>query len=259
MPSVLVFPDPPTLSQYAASQFNRLAEQAVFQRGRFMVALSGGSTPEALYALLAQSPYAGQPWWKQTHLFWGDERCVPVDDRESCYGWVKHLLLGYISIPETQVHRVDGELPPLDAAADYARQLARFAEPGLDYPRFDLVLLGMGADGHTASLFPGSPPNPQETALAVTAQYQDRPARRVTLTPRVFNAAHHIFFMVAGANKASALANVLTGPVDLTNLPAQRIQPALGQLTWLVDEAAAQQLPETFKNRSFSSTREVSK
>jgi 6-phosphogluconolactonase len=251
MTSVLVFNDLSTLSQYAASQFDLLAEQAVAQRGRFLTALSGGSTPEGLYRLLAQPPYAGKAWWRQTHLFWGDERCVLPDDPESCYGQVKRLLLSSINIPETQVHRVPGELQPGEAAAAYRLELARAADAGLDYPRFDLVLLGMGTDGHTASLFPGSAPITTEPALAVSAQYQDRPARRVTLSPSVFNAARQVFFMAVGGNKADTLVKVLTGPADDLNLPAQRIRPTSGLVTWLVDEAAAQKIPETLKVRTF--------
>jgi 6-phosphogluconolactonase len=247
MPSVLVFSNLSTLSQYAARQFDRLAEQAVLERGRFLTALSGGGTPEGLYRLLAQPPYTEKTWWKKTHLFWGDERCVPPGDPESCYGQVNRLLLGSIKIPANHVHRINGEMQPGEAAAVYSRNLAQFAEPGLEYPHFDLVLLGMGTDGHTASLFPGSEPEMAGTALAVTAQYQDRPARRVTLSPRVLNAARQVFFMAVGANKADTLVKVLTGPVDELNLPSQRIRPLTGEVTWLVDAAAAEKLPENIK------------
>jgi len=251
MPSVLIFPDLSTLSQYAATQFNQLAELAVTQRGQFLTSLSGGSTPEALYRLLAQVPYGGKSWWQHTHLFWGDERCVPPDDPESCYGQVKRLLLDNIHIPAAQVHRIQGELPPGEAATRYIHELAEAAGTGAGYPRFDLMLLGMGTDGHTASLFPGSLVETAEAALAVTGQYQDRPARRVTLSPAVFNAARQVFFMAVGANKADTLVKVITGPADELNLPSQRIKPVEGQVTWLVDEAAAQKLPETLKMRPF--------
>ena len=249
MPSVYVFSDLSLLSQYAAARFNGQAEQALVERGKFLTTLSGGSTPEALFRLLAQPPYSDKPWWPQVHLFWADERCVPPDDPESSYGQVKRLLLGSVQIPPAQVHRVFGEQDPAEAAAGYRRELAACAAPGLDCPRFDLVLLGMGTDGHTASLFPGSAPDPAESALAVTGNYQDRPARRVTLSPRVLNAARQVFFMAVGANKADTLVKVLGGPPDEVNLPSQRIRPAAGEVTWLVDEAAAQKLPETLKMR----------
>ena len=168
---------------------------------------------------------------------------MPPDDPESSYGQVKRLLLGSVQIPPAQVHRVFGEQDPAEAAAGYRRELAACAAPGLDCPRFDLVLLGMGTDGHTASLFPGSAPDPAESALAVTGNYQDRPARRVTLSPRVLNAARQVFFMAVGANKADTLVKVLGGPPDEVNLPSQRIRPAAGEVTWLVDEAAATPKP----------------
>ena len=250
MATILVFPDLSTLSQAAARRFDILANQAVKERGQFLAALSGGGTPEALYRLLAQDLYSQKTWWAQTHLYWGDERCVVPDDLESSYGQLKRLLLGSVRVPEAQVHRVHGEWDPAEAAADYSHQLAEAAAPGQAYPSFDLVLLGMGTDGHTASLFPGSDPQAAGTALAVTGNYQDRPARRVTLTPRVFNAANHVFFLAVGANKADALLKVITGPADPLNLPAQRIQPTPGQVTWLLDEAAAHLLPEPIKNRT---------
>jgi 6-phosphogluconolactonase len=250
MTTILVFPDLSALSQYAAQQFDLLAVQAVKERGQFLAVICGGGTPETLYHLLAQTPYAQRSWWAKTHLFWGDERCVPPDDAESCYGLVKHLLLGSVAVPEAQIHRVKGEWAPADAALDYTHELVKTAAPGQEYPHFDVALLGMGTDGHTASLFPGSDPEAAGTALAVTANYQDRPARRVTLTPRVFNAAHHIFFMATGANKAEALLKVIMGSADPLNLPAQRIQPSPGQVTWLLDESAAQMLPESIINRT---------
>ncbi|GAB4503743.1 MAG: 6-phosphogluconolactonase [Anaerolineales bacterium] len=239
--SLQIFDDPDALSRSAAGYVARLAEQAVSQRGRFLVALAGGSTPRRLYRLLTGHPFLERIPWQVTHWFWGDERCVPPDDPESNYGQARALLFDHVPAPETNIHRVRGELDPPQAAADYAHTLRRFADPGLPWPRFDLVLLGLGADGHTASLFPGSPPDPgPDTAtLAVTATYAGRPAHRVTLTPRVFNDAHHVLFLVSRAEKAAALATTLDGPRDPLRRPAQRIHPSHGQVTYLVDRSAA--------------------
>ncbi len=175
-PDVRIFDDLDALSRAAADAFVRASAESVEQRGRFLVALSGGSTPVPLYKLLGSPPYVGQVSWPVTDAFWGDERCVPVGDPENSYRQVHDILLGHVSIPPTNVHRIQSELEPEDAAADYRRTLKEFASPPLDWPRFDMVLLGMGSDGHTASLFPGSEVAPAAPALAVTGRYENRPA-----------------------------------------------------------------------------------
>ncbi len=232
------------LSAAAAEQFTLLAGEAVQVRGRFLVALSGGSTPLELFHKLARPPYRDSLPWAQTHVFWADERCVPPEDKESNYGEAYRAFLGPCEVPASNIHRVKGELEASAAAGDYARELGRFAAEGLAWPRFDLALLGMGADGHTASLFPGKI-DPQEDslpALAASGAYEGRPAQRVTLTPPVLNAARHVLFLVSGAGKAEALAGVLGQERDPLRWPAQRIRPEPGSLLWLVDEAAAGQL-----------------
>lgn len=234
-----VFPDANSLSRAAAELFVETAQQAVHERGRFLAALSGGGTPSGLYRLLAETPYRSRVDWAKTHLFWGDERCVPPDDSGSNYGQARESLLAHIPIPAGNIHRIKGELDPQAASDDYAQTLKSYAEPGQAWPRFDLVLLGMGEDGHTASLFPGSPLETPSPTLAVTAHYQGRPANRVTMTPLVINDARNIVFLVIGSNKAVTLDRVLSDLKVLDELPAQRIQPTAGQLTWLVDEAAA--------------------
>lgn len=251
------------LSAAAARQFGEIITAAVAARGAACVALSGGSTPLSMYRLLAQPPYRDSLPWGRTHFFWGDERCVPPADPESNYNQAMQAMLEPLGVPAENIHRAKGELPPETAAADYTRRLARFAaefdrliktlagiaippvdEEAAGWPRFDLALLGLGADGHTASLFPGQV-HPQETTasvIAVTADYQGRPANRVSLTPQVFNAARQVIFLAAGENKAAALAAVLHGPPDPLNFPAQRIHPLDGSLTWLVDQGAAKLL-----------------
>lgn len=245
--AVRILKDLDELSRIAADLFVETASEAVAERGRFLTAFSGGNTPMGLYRLLATGPYREQIDWSRTHVFWGDERCVPPDDPGNCYGQARTALLDHVSIPKENIHRVQSTLEPGAAAADYARVLSRFAPavdpgPSPGWPRFDLVLLGMGDDAHTASLFPGSPVDVSTPTMAVTAHYQDRPANRVTLTPLVINAARRILFLVSGASKAEPLVNVLFGDYHPGNLPAQRIDPTDGQAIWLVDAAAGSKL-----------------
>ncbi len=238
-PDIRIFIDLDALSNAAAALFVETAEQAIRRRGGCLIALSGGSTPAKLYSLLAQPPYRDQIDWKKVHVFWGDERCVPPDDPESNYRQAYDSFLGHVPIPENNIHRVRGELPPEDAAGDYAEVLKDFASAPLDFPRFDLVLLGMGEDGHTASLFPHSEVDLPGTTAAVTAQYEGRPANRVTLTPPALNAGRRIVFLVSGESKSNTVAHVLKGAYKPLLLPVQRIHPADGELIWLLDRAAA--------------------
>lgn len=233
---VTTFKDISELSQYAAQAFVGIANKAIAERGRFLVALSGGSTPMRLYELLGNK-FQHDVDWSRVHFFWGDERCVPVEDAGNSYGQTKKVL--FDKIGKTNIHRVNSDLAPDSAATDYANTLKVFSEPPNDWPRFDLVLLGMGDDGHTASLFPNSPVDVTTPTLAVTANYQDRPANRVTLTQLVINDAREIWFMVAGKNKAETLLNVLDGAYKPKQYPAQRIKPTDGNLVWMIDAEAA--------------------
>jgi 6-phosphogluconolactonase len=213
--------------------FIQTANEAIESRGRFLVSLAGGNTPMKLYEKLALESFN----WNRVHFFWGDERCVPVDDAGNNYGQAKKVFLDKINA--IHIHRIQSELPPDLAAIDYATTLKLFAEDPFGFPRFDLVLLGLGEDGHTASLFPNSPVDIQETVIAVTAQYQDRPANRVTLTQKVFNEAREIWFLVTGKNKAEVLNNVINGEKNEALYPAQRIQPTHGNLIWWCDKDAS--------------------
>src|SRR5512142_1989167 len=237
-PEVRIFEDLEALSEAAALLVIDACREAVTERGRALLALSGGTTPARLYDLLAHTPYVEQIDWMHVHIFWGDERCVPPEDLESNYRQAQDELLSLVPIPAQNVHRVQSELEPEEAAAAYAITLKLFATPPLDWPRFDLALLGMGEDGHTASLFPGSPVDMPGSTAAVTGDYQDRPARRVTLTPHVFNSARRVLFLAAGESKSDTLASVLNGDSRPALLPAQRIHPSDGQLIWMVDQAA---------------------
>jgi 6-phosphogluconolactonase len=249
--TIQVFPGSAELSRAAADLFASTAQAAISTRGRFLAALSGGSTPRAMYVMMAKSPYRERLPWGKMLFFWGDERCVPPDDAESSYNQARTAWLAHVPVPEGNVFRVKGELGPLAAAEDYAHQLKSVAQAGLDWPRFDLVLLGLGADGHTASLFPGSDDTSGVATVAVTAHYQERPANRVSLTPDVFNSASSIIFLATGAEKAQALATTLAGAREPVKYPAQRIHPVDGNIWWLVDTAAASLLPEKIDGVAF--------
>ncbi|MCP4426879.1 MAG: 6-phosphogluconolactonase [Chloroflexi bacterium] len=236
-----VFKDKAALSEAAARLVTAVAQKSVSEHGRFLIALSGGGTPERMLRLFSQSPYANQMPWAKIRVFWGDERLVPPDAPGSNYGQAARLLLNHAPIPAQNIHRVKGEWGAATAVSDYAAQLRQLAEPGRAWPRFDLAVMGLGSDGHTASLFPGPIPAAElrEPVMAVTADYDGRPAQRVTFTPLVFNDARCVLFLVIGANKAKAVTAVLHAPYRPEKWPAQRIRPADGKLTWLLDETAA--------------------
>jgi len=243
-PEIRIFNDLEDLSRAAANLFVEQADQSIAARDRFLAALNGGSTPTRLFELLA-TDYGKRVDWSRVHVFWGDERCVSPDDAGSSYGQARDIWLSHVLIPDANIHRIQGELGPVEAAKDYSLTLREFASPPLRWPRLDLIYLGMGEDGHTASLFPGSPVDGSEPTMPVTAHYQDRPANRVSLTPVVFNSAHVIVFMATGEKKANTLAEVLSDRYNPAQYPAQRIAPNDGRLIWLVDEAAASRLPKT--------------
>jgi 6-phosphogluconolactonase len=247
-PEIRIFKDLEELSRAAADLFVEHSAESIAKRDRFLVALNGGNTPTRLFQYLATEDRE-QVDWSTVHVFWGDERAVPVDDPGSSYGQARDILLSQVPIPDSNIHRIKGELGPVEASKDYSLTLKRFASPPLDWPRFDLVYLGMGEDGHTASLFPGSPVDESEPAVPVIAHYQDRPANRVTLTPVVFNNSRTIAFMINGEKKADTLAEVISGGYNPAQYPAQRIKPENGKLIWLVDKAAARKLPEEFISR----------
>jgi 6-phosphogluconolactonase len=240
-PDLHIFEDRDLLASAAAEFFSAAAAEAVNMRGKFLVALSGGSTPQTLFTLLAHSPYQLRINWSAVHVLWGDERLVPPDDPGSNYYHARRLLLEKVPIPSEQIHRIHGEFTAGKAVKDYERQLALLAENLVAWPRFDLALMGMGADGHTASLFPNSSAVTENAkpVLSVTANYEGRPAKRLTLTPPVFNDARRVLFLIAGAEKAAALEAVINGPLDIQNWPAQSIQPVSQNLTYFVDKTAA--------------------
>lgn len=239
-PDLRIYANGDELSQAAAELFVQRAQAAVARQGRFTVALSGGSTPRPTYERLASPAVRDAVPWQDTHVFWGDERFVPPDHPDSNYRMALEALLSKVPVPDENVHRMAGELPPKTAAQVYAEVLRDvFGLSAGELPRFDLILLGLGGDGHTASLFPGTDVLHEDTKLVAAHYVEKHAAYRLTLTPPVINNAAHVVFVVAGERKADTLQRVLEGPHQPETLPAQLARPTDGRLTWLVDEAAA--------------------
>jgi 6-phosphogluconolactonase len=238
----VVVEDVRELAATLADSFAVAARQAIDARGVFRVALAGGLTPKAAYALLAAPPYREIVEWPHVRFFFGDERCVPPDHPDANYYTIHKILFAALEIPDAQIFRMRGEDEPIAAAAAYAAVLQR--ELGAS-PIFDLLLLGMGTDGHTASLFPGTEPDDGTPALvqARTAPLGMPVTQRLTITPRVVNAARKIIIAVAGAEKSATLACVLKEPYDALRYPIEIVRHAQGKVTWLVDEAASCLLP----------------
>jgi 6-phosphogluconolactonase len=243
-----VTPDSSALAARAAEQFTQAAEKASAERGRARIAVSGGSTPKATFALLADP---GKPWrqripWDKLELFWVDERCVPPDNTDSNYRMTREALLDKVPLKPEQVHRMEGELDPHVGASRYESLLRNsFRLEGAESPRFDLIALGLGPDGHTASLFPHTQAI-HETGRLVTANHvAQKNTWRITLTWPVINNASSVFFLIGGADKAEVLQQVVMGPRDPDRLPSQLIWPASGILTLILDQAAAALLPAT--------------
>jgi 6-phosphogluconolactonase len=233
-----IFPTPEKLADAVARHIVQRARQAILANGRFTFALSGGSTPRAAYARLARNDLARRINWKNVHILWGDERCVPPDDPRSNYRMAKEAMLDRVPIPPQQIHRIRGEDFPEDAAEEYERELRELQRRG----SLTLVLLGLGEDGHTASLFPGQAVMHERERWVLATPVPDGTMWRVTMTPAVINAARSVTFVVSGESKAARLQEVLQGPFTPDVLPAQAIQPIKGQLLWMVDEAAAARL-----------------
>jgi 6-phosphogluconolactonase len=240
MTAIRVLPDPPALAEAAARQIVEAAREAVDARGLFSIALSGGSTPRDLHLKLASPPFRDEIQWDKVHVFFGDERWVPPDDPQSNYHLAEETLLGQVPIPRDHIHRMRGELPPEEAAQQYEQELKEFfkSEP----PRLDVILLGMGDNGHCASLFPGLKAVHEQQRWVVAEYVAEAGMWRITLTPVVINLARRVIFLVAGKGKASMLKRVLEGPYLPDVLPAQIVRPSPGEAEWLVDAAAAADL-----------------
>jgi 6-phosphogluconolactonase len=241
MSEIEIFLTPDALAHGAAERIVTLAAEAISAQGRFSLGLSGGETPSSLYALLADDAFAARIEWEKVHVFWGDERCVPPDHPDSNYRMTRERLLDHVPLPEENIHRMRGETEPIQTAAEY-EQILRvfFVEKNLYLqPRFDLLLLGMGSDGHIASLFPGTRALYERTRWVLENYIPQLDTWRLTLTPVAINAAANVIFLVTGENKAEALYAVIRGQNQPEKYPAQLVQPTSGTLLWMVDEAAA--------------------
>ncbi len=231
---IFVLPNAGALVEATADQIVRVLAKAVRLRGRAALALSGGSTPRLFFPILAAEPQLSAIPWERISVFWADERCVPPDHPESNYGTAHELLLSKIPVSAHSIHRIRGELPPEEATAHYVRELAVYFG-GL--PRFDLVLLGIGTDGHTASLFPGTTAlHAEDYACAVYAPWLEY--WRITLTLPVLNNAAHVMFIVSGSEKASVMRKLMNAETRRA-YPAGRVRPGNGKLTWMCDAGAA--------------------
>ncbi len=242
-PDIRLCDDAAALAHQTTEEFVRLAQESVAARGRFTVALAGGSTPKAAYALLVSAAYHDRVPWQQIHFFWGDERHVPPDHDDSNYRMAYEVMLSKVTIPGSNIYRILAEKEAQQAADEYAATLHTAFDLTADtLPRFDLILLGMGPDGHTASLFPGTAAVHENKRLVVAPWVEKFHTYRITLTPAVLCHAAHVVFAAGGADKAETLRGVLQGPYQPDLYPSQVVKPTQGRLLWLVDKAAARLL-----------------
>ncbi len=239
---ISLYADSDTLSRDAAQYVVRLANEAIVSHGRFTIALSGGNTPRKLYGMLGDEPYRSQIDWALVDIFWSDERCVPPDSEDSNYLLAQQVLLNKIPIPAAQIHRMPADEPDRDAASQaYTDEMRRvFATNGI--PGFDLIQLGMGPEGHTASLFPHQASLHEQQRLVMPVSVPKPPPPRLTFTPPILNAAHNVLFLVTGADKADAVQAVLEGASNPDEYPAQIVRPTHGEVVWMLDTKAASAL-----------------
>ncbi len=238
-PKLIILNDAAELYVRAAEETAHIAGESVCTHGEFTLCLSGGSTPAATYDLLA-TRFNLSVDWKEVQFFWGDERCVPPENPESNFAMAHRTMLSKLTLRPDQVHRMRGEDEPAAAAAAYEAELRRhFGLGDGEFPRFDLVMLGLGDNRHTASLFPGDPAIHETQRMVVAVDVDAEPRKRLTLTPPVINNAQRVMFLAAGQGKAAAVKDILEGPRDPDRFPAQAVAPTDGAVIWLLDKAAA--------------------
>jgi len=240
-PNVFIFDTPEQVAQAAAERFVDYSAASSADHGSFSVALAGGSTPRRAYELLGSDEFKNRVNWSVVHLFFGDERMVPPDAAESNYRMVNDALLARVPLPPQNVHRINGEIEPEESAALYEAELKSFFAT-TSWPRFDLILLGMGDDGHTASLFPGGDALNETAKCVVATRHPQSGQARISLTLPVINQSARVVFLVTGKKKAAPLVRVLRGEGANEELPARKVTPVNGILEWLVDRSAASEL-----------------
>jgi 6-phosphogluconolactonase len=245
-PEIHTYPNLSALSRAAAEYICEIAQGAVKERGIFTLVLSGGTTPRLLYEELTKEPFASRVDWQHTHLFWGDERCVPSDNPDSNFSLAFQTLISRVDVPPANIHRIPASTGPAKAVAkEYEKALREFfqaageSDSSRSFPSFDLILLGMGGDGHTASLFPGDAALEERTSwvVAVEGSSGSPPVPRITLTFPVINEAKCVLFLISGSHKLKVLQKILNNPHTAT-YPAARVQPS-GKLLWFIDEWSA--------------------
>lgn len=239
---IAIYPDIHALSLQAAQYTVRIASESIADSGRFTIALAGGTTTGELYGLLGSEPFRSQIDWRLVHIFWGDERCVPHNSPDSNSYLAQEVLLNKISIPESQIHRMPADQPDRDAASQaYAVEIQHiFRTNGI--PGFDLIHLGMGPEGHTASLFPHQASLHEKQRLVMPVSVPKPPHDRLTFTPPLLNAARNVLFLVTGSEKADALQAVLEGEYQPEEYPAQIVRPTNGEVVWMLDKDVAKNL-----------------
>jgi len=237
---IKIFKNQKAASIDMAEAFSSIAEEAVDREGRFTIALTGGSSPQTLYEILRSDPYYQSIPWENGYFFWGDERAVPYDDDRNNARMGFEKLLNHVPVPADQIYRMNGEVAPDKAADDYEILLKQHF--GERKPVFDLILLGMGVDGHTASIFPGSTAIHEKNRMVTTGYNSEQGTQRITLTAPLINKARHIFFAVFGDDKAETLRQVLEGEYNPEKLPVQLVKSGQGEITWFLDEKSAKLL-----------------
>ena len=236
--NIEVFQSIEVLNKAAAEYIVTVSNEAIVERGRFTIALSGGNTPQRLYSLLSEIPYRKQICWNRTFIFWGDERCVPLNDKRNNAYQVKSILLDKIDIPLLNIHSIPVDLPPLVAASKYEMEMRFFLKN--DPIHFDMILLGLGENGHTASLFPGTKVIHEHAEGMRAVWVEDEKMFRITMTAPLINRARHVLFLVTGKRKAGILGKVLDTSYQHNKYPAKLIKPINGDLLWFADQEAAQ-------------------
>lgn len=242
--SVVVSRDAESAYSLAAQEIVDLAQQAARANGKFTIALSGGSTPKKLYELLTSAEWQSKMPWAQTEFFWGDERYVPSTDESSNYRMTNQAMLSRVPVPAEHVHRVPTEKEAQQAASLYEKEVRQVVTSGADgLPEFDLVLLGLGTNGHMASLFPYQPALHEKTKIVIAEHIEEVKMTRLTFSAPLINAAKQIVFVALGKDKATVVKDVVTGVFDPERLPAQLVRPTRGHLTWILDPGSAEKLP----------------